>query len=328
MSDASKPALLVVAKATSAAAMEELERAFNCLHLWRQPPDAQDAFIDAVSPGVRAVFTTGIAGIAAELIARLPALELIAVHGTGVDKIALAAAHARGIAVTNTPGVLTDDVADLACALVLASARCLPQLDRHVRSGAWEAGAPLAPGRSIRGKVAGLYGFGAIGQAVASRLVAFGMQLRYFQRSEVAGSVATRCASLLALAQESDYLIVAVPGGRATLHTVDRAVLAALGPQGTLVNIARGSVVDEAALIGALDAGTLGAAALDVFDDEPRVPAALCGRANVVLTPHAGSLTVETRYAMGKLAIDNLLAHFAGAPLLTPVATASPSALR
>jgi lactate dehydrogenase-like 2-hydroxyacid dehydrogenase len=319
MSNSSKPAVLVLAKATSAAAMEELERAFTCLHLWQQEPGAQDAFIERVAPDVRGVFTTGIVGITAARIAQLPALEVIAVHGTGVDKIALPAAHARGIAVTNTPGVLTDDVADLAVALILASARSLPQLDRHVRSGAWEAGAPLAPGRSIRGKVAGLYGFGAIGQAIAMRLLGFGMKLRYFQRSEVAGSVATRSASLMALAEESDYLMAAVPGGPATEHAINREVLAALGPQGTLVNIARGSVVDEAALIEALDAGTLGAAALDVYQDEPRVPASLRERANVVLTPHAGSLTVETRYAMGKLAIDNLLAHFSGGPLLTPV---------
>ncbi len=322
MSMVIKPTVLVLAKASSAAAMEELEGAFTCLHLWQQAPEAHDAFISRAAPGVRAVFTTGIVGISADCIARLPALEIIAVHGIGIDRIALPAADARGIAVTNTPGVLTDDVADLAVALVLASARNLPQLDRHVRSGAWEAGAPLAPGRSIRGKVAGLFGFGAIGQAIAQRLDAFGMAIRYYQRTEVAGSGAVRSASLLALAHDSDYLIAAVPGGPATHHAIGREVLAALGPHGTLVNIARGSVVDEAALIEALDAGTLGAAALDVFDDEPRVPAALRERSNVVLTPHAGSLTVETRYAMGRLAIDNLLAHFAGASLLTPVGTA------
>jgi lactate dehydrogenase-like 2-hydroxyacid dehydrogenase len=322
MTQANKPTVLVLAKASSAAAMEELEQAFACLHLWQQAPDAQDAFLSEVAAQVRAVFTTGIAGISAGQIAQLPALEIIAVHGIGVDKIALPEAAARGIAVTNTPGVLTDDVADLAVALVLASARSLPLLDRHVRSGAWEAGVPLAPGRSIRGKVAGLYGFGAIGQAIAHRLAGFGMAIRYFQRNEVAGCGLVRSASLLALAQDSDYLIAAVPGGPATHHAIGREVLAALGPHGTLVNIARGSVVDEAALIAALDAGTLGAAALDVFEDEPRVPGALRERSNVVLSPHAGSLTVETRYAMGRLAIDNLLAHFNGAALPTPVRSA------
>ncbi len=322
MSIETKPAVLVLAKASSAAAMEELEGAFTCLHLWQHSPESQDAFISQVAAGVRAVFTTGIAGISAARIAQLPALEVIAVHGTGVDNIALPAAHARGIAVTNTPGVLTDDVADLAVALVLASARSLPQLDQIVRSGAWEAGQVVAAGRSIRGKVAGLFGYGAIGQAIGQRLAVFGMTIRYFQRSEVAGSSAVRSPSLLALATESDYLIAAVPGGAATRHAIDGEVLAALGPHGTLVNIARGSVVDEAALIAALEAGTLGAAALDVFEHEPRVPAALRTRSNVVLTPHAGSLTHETRYAMGKLAIDNLRAHFAGAPLLTPVSTA------
>ncbi len=230
MSDAIKPTVLVLAKASSAAAMEELENAFTCLHLWQQAPDAQEDYLARAAPGVRAVFTTGIVGISAARIAQLPALEIIAVHGTGVDKIALLAAAARGIAVTNTPGVLTDDVADLAVALVLASARKLPQMDRHVRSGAWEAGAPLTPGRSIRGKVAGLFGFGAIGQAIAQRLAAFGMAIRYYQRSELAGSTATRSASLLALAADSDYLIVVVPGGAATQHAVNREVLAALGP--------------------------------------------------------------------------------------------------
>jgi lactate dehydrogenase-like 2-hydroxyacid dehydrogenase len=313
-----KPAILVLGKASSAAAMDELERAFTCLHVWQQAPGEQDAFIQRHAPQVRGVFTTGLVGVSEARLAMLPKLEIIVVHGTGVDKVATQAAAARGIPVTHTPGVLTDDVADLAVALLLASARKLPSLDRHVRSGAWESGAPMAPGRSIRGKVAGIFGFGAIGQAIARRLAASGMTIRYFQRNEAGVTGASRSASLLALAQESDYLVVSVPGGPATHHAVNREVLAALGPEGTLVNIARGSVVDEAALIEALANRSLGAAALDVYEDEPRVPAALRQDDNVVLSPHAGSLTVETRYAMGQLAIANLLAHFAGQPLPTP----------
>lgn len=312
------PAILVLGRPSSPVALDELEQAFACLHAWQRAPDARDAFIRDVAGQVRGVFTTGLIGISAAQLAMLPRLEIIAVHGTGVDKVATQDAAARGIAVTHTPGVLTDDVADLAVALLLASARQLPMLERHVRSGAWESGVPLAPGRSIRGKVAGLFGFGAIGQAVAHRLAASGMVIRYFQRSEVAHASATRSASLLALAQESDYLVACVPGGPATEHAINRDVLAALGPQGTLVNIARGSVVDEAALIEALENRTLGAAALDVYEDEPRVPAALRESGHVVLSPHAGSLTVETRYAMGQLAIANLLAHFGGKPLPTP----------
>ncbi len=312
------PAILVLGRPSSPASLDELEQAFTCLHAWKIAPDQREAFIGSVAGQVRGVFTTGLVGIAAAQLALLPLLEIIAVHGTGVDKVATAAAAARGIAVTHTPGVLTDDVADLAVALLLASARQLPALERHVRSGAWESGVALAPGRSIRGKVAGIYGFGAIGQAVAHRLAASGMVIRHFQRSQVAHAGVTRSASLLALAQESDYLVVCVPGGPATEHAINREVLAALGPQGTLVNIARGSVVDQAALIEALASRTLGAAALDVYDDEPRVPAALRESEHVVLSPHAGSLTVETRYAMGQLAIANLVAHFAGRPLPTP----------
>jgi lactate dehydrogenase-like 2-hydroxyacid dehydrogenase len=222
--------------------------------------------------------------------------------------------------VTNTPGVLTDDVADLAVALLLAVSRRVPALDGYVRAGQWQAGVPVRPARALRGKVAGIYGFGRIGQAVASRLAAFGLQLRYWQPNVKAGVDVPRSDSLLALARESDYLVVCAPGGAATKGTVDAAVLEALGPEGTLVNIARGSLVDEPALIAALAEGRLGAAALVVFAEEPSVPAALAALPNVVLTPHVGSLTVETRHAMGQLVVDNLLAHFEGRPLPTPVA--------
>ena len=320
MTTDSQPELLVLAASPSAAVMDQLARHFHCHHVWQQPAAAKAAYIAAVAPGVRGVLTTGILGIGPALLAQLPRLEIVAVNGIGVDAVALDATRARGIHVTNTPGVLTDDVADLALTLLLAAARRLPALDQHVRSGAWERGAPLAPTRALRGKVAGIYGYGRIGQAVAARAAAFGMQLQYFQPRAVDGAAVPRAASLLALAQASDYLVVCAPGGAATRHAVDAQVLAALGPQGTLVNIARGSLVDQQAMIAALRAGTLGMVALDVFDDEPRVPAELRDLPNVVLTPHVGSLTVETRHAMGQLVVDNLLAHFNGRPLLTPVA--------
>jgi lactate dehydrogenase-like 2-hydroxyacid dehydrogenase len=172
---------------------------------------------------------------------------------------------------------------------------------------------------SVRGKVAGIFGFGRIGQAVAHRLNAFGMTLAYYQPTVVASSSVARADSLLALASRSDYLIVCAPGGADTRHAIDASVLSALGPHGTLVNIARGSLVDESALIAALQNGQLGAAALDVFADEPNVPQALRAMDNVVLTPHVASLTVETRQAMGQLVVDNLIAHFSGRSLLTPV---------
>ena len=315
-----KPEVLVMAASPSADVMAQLEQRFDCHHLWQQPREAQAAWLQNVAPGVRGVLTTGAIGINAALLAQLPKIEIVAVNGIGTDAVDLAATRARGIAVTNTPGVLTDDVADLALTLLLSAARRLPALDFYVRTGAWEAGKPVAPTRALRGKVCGVFGFGRIGQAIAARAQAFGMQVQYFQPRAIDGVTVTRAASLLALAQASDYLVVAAPGGAATQHAVNAEVLAALGPQGTLVNIARGSLVDEEALITALRGRTLGMAALDVFADEPRVPVALRELDNVVLTPHIGSLTVETRHAMGQLVVDNLSAHFSGKPLLTPVA--------
>jgi lactate dehydrogenase-like 2-hydroxyacid dehydrogenase len=256
----------------------------------------------------------------------LPQLEMIAVNGIGVDRIPFDATRARGIAVSNTPGVLTDDVADLGVLLLLAAARRLPALDAYVRRGDWAQNKPLAPALSVRGKVAGIFGFGRIGQAVAQRLAAFGMQLCYWQPNPVAGATVERAGSLRELAERSDYLVACAPGGERTFHAIDAAILDALGPQGTLVNIARGTVVDEAALTIALQEGRLGMAALDVFEDEPNVSETLRSLPNVVLTPHVASFTVETRQAMGQLVVDNLLAHFTGKPLLTPAAESLRSA--
>jgi len=315
-----KPEILVMAASPSASVMAQLAQHFDCHHVWQVPADDRAAFIAGVAPGIRGVATTGMAGIGAALAAQLPRLEIVAVNGIGVDAVDFEALRPRGIRVTNTPGVLTDDVADLAVALLLSMSRRIPALDGYVRTGQWGAGVAVKPARALRGKVAGIYGFGRIGQAVAARLAAFGLELRYWQPNVKAGVDVPRSASLLELARESDYLVVCAPGGIATKGTVDAAVLAALGPQGTLVNIARGSLVDEPALIAALAEGRLGAAALDVFAEEPFVPAALTALPNVVLTPHVGSLTVETRHAMGQLVVDNLLAHFSGQPLLTPVA--------
>ena len=315
-----KPEVLVMAASPSASVMAQLEQHFHCHHLWRQAPEQQANWLQGVAGGVRAVLTTGAIGIDAALLAQLPKVEIVAVNGIGTDAVDLAATRQRGVLVTNTPGVLTDDVADLALTLLLSAARRLPALDFYVRTGGWEAGRPLAPTRALRGKVCGVYGFGRIGQAIAMRAQAFGMEVRYFQPRAIEDVSVPRAESLLALAEASDYLVVAAPATSATRHTVNADVLAALGAQGTLVNIARGSLVDEEALIAALRAHTLGMAALDVFADEPRVPAALRELDNVVLTPHVGSLTVETRHAMGQLVVDNLLAHFAGQSLLTPVA--------
>jgi len=314
-----KPEILVRAASPSPAIMAQLEEHFTCHHAWRLAPSEQAAFIAGIGANIRAVVTPGQMGVTAAIVAALPKLEIIAVNGVGVDAVPFEVTGARGIKVSNTPGVLTDDVADMAVTLLLAMVRRIPAMDQYVRRGDWEKRVPLAPASAMRGKVAGIYGFGRIGQAIAGRLPAFGIEVRYYQPRAISHTAVPRADSLLALAQESDYLLVAAPGVPATRHAVNAAVMAALGPQGILVNIARGSLVDEDALGTALREGTLGAAALDVFADEPRVPASLTALENTILMPHIGSLTIETRHAMGQLVVDNLLAHFAGKPLLTPV---------
>ncbi|MGK5023146.1 2-hydroxyacid dehydrogenase [Janthinobacterium sp. RB2R34] len=313
------PDILILATSPSAAVNQQLERHYTCHHAWQVAAEQRAAWLQERADRIRAVVTTGALGLNAADMAALPALEIIAVNGVGLDAVDLDAARARGIAVTTTPNVLTDDVADVALGLLLASTRHIALLDRFVRDGAWERREAVKPASSLRGKTAGIFGFGQIGQAIALRLAAFGVQVRYYQPRAKPGVDAPRAESLLALAHESDYLIVCAPGTPATRHAVNAEVLTALGPQGTLVNIARGALIDEAAMIAALAEGRLGAAGLDVFADEPRVPAALRALPNVVLTPHIGSLTVETRHAMGQLVVDNLQAHFAGQPLPTPV---------
>ena len=220
--------------------------------------------------------------------------------------------------VTHTPGVLNDDVADLAMALMLAWARQVPRADRFVRNGLWPAG-PLPLGRKVSGARLGIVGMGRIGQAIAQRAAAFGMSIAYTARSAKTELPLRYLPSAAALAAQSDFLVVITPGGAATRKLIDAEVLAALGAQGCVVNVARGSVIDEAALIAALQAGTIAGAALDVFENEPNVPQALREMDNVVLTPHIGSATGQTRQAMADLALANLKAHFAGEALPSPV---------
>lgn len=313
------PDILVLATSPSAAVNQQLEQRYTCHHAWQVATEQRAAWLQERAGRIRAVVTTGALGLKRADMDALPALEIIAVNGVGLDGIDLDAARARGIAVTTTPNVLTDDVADVALGLLLASTRHIVLLDRFVRDGAWERREAVKPASSLRGKTAGIFGFGQIGQAIALRLAAFGVQVRYYQPRAKPGVNVPRAESLLALAHESDYLIVCAPRTPATRHAIDTEVINALGPQGTLVNIARGALIDEEAMTEALADGRLGAAGLDVFADEPKVPAALRALPNVVLTPHVGSLTVETRHAMGQLVVDNLQAHFAGQPLPTPV---------
>lgn len=270
-------------------------------------------------PGIRAALCGG-SGIDAATIDAAPDLEMISLAVVGYDRVDVDHARAKGIAITNTPDVLTDDVADLAIALMLAVARRLPAYDLYVREGRWvrDGFPPLA--RRASGRRIGILGLGRIGQAIAARAAPFASEIGYFSRHPRAeGADYAYFDDPVALAAWADTLIVAVSGGAPTAGLVGRAVIEALGPDGTLVNIARGSVIDEAEMVAALQDGRLGFAGLDVFADEPNVPAALLTMENVVLLPHQGSATRETRQGMADLALANLAAFFAGKPLLTPI---------
>jgi lactate dehydrogenase-like 2-hydroxyacid dehydrogenase len=297
---------------------DELARRFAVTHLLHQP--APQDLSEALRGRIRAIATEANRGASRALIEALPKLEVIGVFGVGTDAIDLAAARERRIPVSNTPGVLTDECADLAIGLMLASARQLLFADRYVRDGSWSAKGPLPLGRSVGGKTLGVVGLGGIGRAIADRAAAFRMRVIYHGPRPKADAPYEYFGDLAEMARQSDYLMVACKGGPETHHLVSGAVIDAVGPDGTLINVARGSVVDEAALIRALADGRLGHAALDVFENEPHVPPALLALPNVIVQPHQGSATVETRTAIGQLMIDNISAYFAGRPLLTPVA--------
>ena len=283
--------------------------------------DAGDkaAFLAQVGGSVRGIATRGDLGADAALIAALPKLEVISVYGVGYDSVDLAAAQARGIRVTNTPDVLTGDVADLAVGMWLAGRRRMVEADAWARSGTWAAKGSFPITRRAFGKKAGILGLGRIGRAIGERLAGFGMQISYTSRAAKQTPGWHHVQGAVALAHASDVMFVALAATPSTRHIVDAAVLRALGPEGMLVNISRAANVDEAALIAALGDGTLGSAALDVFDGEPAYNPAFLALPNLLMQPHVGSGTVETRLAMGQMVRDNLAAHFAGQPLLTPV---------
>ncbi len=279
----------------------------------------QAAFLARVGGAIRGIATRGDLGADAAMIAALPKLEVIAVYGVGYDGVDLAAAQARGIRVTNTPDVLTGDVADLAVGMWLAGRRRMVEADAWARSGNWAAKGAFPITRRAFGKSAGILGLGRIGRAIGDRLQGFGMQISYTSRAAKATPGWQHIEGAVALAEVSDVMFVALAATPDTRHIVDARVLAALGPDGMLVNISRAANVDEAALIAALRDGSLGAAALDVFDGEPAYDPAFQNVPNLLMQPHIGSGTLETRLAMAELMCDNLAAHFAGQPLLTPV---------
>ena len=278
--------------------------------------DAQTAFLRDRGAKVRAITTGGHIGCPPPLMAALPALGVIAINGVGVDKVDLAEAARRGIGVTNTPDVLTADVADLAVGLVIDLLREIAHGDRHVREGHWLSGdRPLA--HRVSGRKFGIVGLGRIGRATADRLAAFG-PVRYNGRSAKDAPYDFE-PDLLALASWADVLLLTCPANAQTYRLISKDVLDALGPQGFLVNVARGAVIDEAALIEAIAQHRIAGAALDVFEHEPHVPDALQQSDKVVLTPHVASATIECRKAMAEIVLGNLQAFLVGEPLLTPV---------
>ena len=314
MSDA-KPDLMLVGGMTTE--MRDLLNAHFTVHDMPKG-DALDAFLTGKGESIVAVATNGGDGLRTEVMDRLPNLKVISNYGVGYDAIDASHAAGRGIVVTHTPNVLNDEVANTAILLWLATSRKLAAYDAYVRAGRWEkmGGTPLT--KSPQGRTVGIVGLGRIGQAIADRLPVFGARVVYHSRSkkDVAYDY---FADLAEMAREADVLIVITPGGAETKHLIDRDVIDALGPEGILVNVARGSVVDETALIAALQEGRLWGAGLDVFEGEPHVPEAFFGMENVVLQPHIGSATKETRAAMGQLTCDNLIRYFEDGTTLTPV---------
>ncbi|NKE46231.1 2-hydroxyacid dehydrogenase [Roseomonas frigidaquae] len=291
-----------------------LREELGAVRLWDQPP----GWLAAQGASVRLLATSVRQGCDAAMLAALPNLRAVSSWGVGYDTLDVAAAHARGIQVANTPDVLDDCVADLAWGLLIATARRIPAADRHVSAGEWTTLGSFPLATRVSGKRLGILGLGRIGQAIARRGEGFAMEVRYHGRRPK--DVPYRFEpSLPALAAWCDMLVVACGGGPETHHLVSAEVLAALGPRGILVNIGRGSVVDQQALVAALEGGVIGGAGLDVLQGEPGAPAALRERDEVVITPHIGSATIETREAMERLVVDNLLAFLRDGRVLTPV---------
>jgi hydroxypyruvate reductase len=310
----SKPEILTVAKLWPPY-LEELQQTY-VVHDRTHELDV--AAFAQIAPRIKAIAGGGESQVTRDLMAQLPALEMISVFGVGYDRYDVAAARERGIPITNTPDVLTDDVADMGISLMLAVARAIPQADKYVREGKWPSG-PMPLARKVTGARLGIVGLGRIGSAIARRAAGFDMSIAYTSRNKVTDSPYTYYPTPAALAAEVDFLMVITPGGASTKGLINAEVLKALGSNGYLINVARGSVVDETALITALQSNVIAGAALDVFENEPHVPAALCAMSNVVLAPHVASATWQTRRAMADLAFGNLQVHFAGKPLLTPV---------
>lgn len=293
----------------------KLDTLFDTHKLWLLPPPGQDRLIEQLKPHCRAVATAS--WQTNPRIYDLPGLEIVSCFGVGVDGIDFDITRPRGITVTNTPNVLNDAVADIAIALILATQRDLVNADHHVRSGAWATG-PFPLGRSLAGQTLGIVGLGSIGEDIARRAETFKLKIAYHNRHRK-DLPYEYFPDIVSLSEHADILLCMLPGGDATSKVIDAKVFAALGKDGTFINVGRGTSVDEEALIHALRSSVIRSAGLDVYQNEPNIRQELLTLRNVVLLPHIGSATFETRTAMGDLVVDNLLAWADGSPLLTPV---------
>lgn len=316
MTTASPPRILQIGRLPLPALEAELAAQYRVTCLADQPDPK--AFLASQGAEFTGVVTTAAIGLKGEVIAALPHLQVISSFGVGFDALDIDAAKARGVQVGYTPGVLNDCVADMAFALMLDVSRNVAASDRFVRRGEWPQ-ARFALGSRVSGKRLGIVGMGRIGQAVAERAAGFRMEVGYHNRRPAEGCALPYFDALTALAQWADYLVLTVAGGAGTRHLVNADVLDALGPKGYLINVARGSVVDEGALIEALTERRIAGAGLDVFEDEPNVPDALMALDNVVLTPHTASATHETRRAMADLVLENLQAFYTSGAVRVPV---------
>ncbi len=314
----SKPAVLITSPVMPSI-LTRIEAHFPIVKLYEQTD--REAYLGKHG----AEFRAAVAGFSKSLLdgammARLPKLEVIASFGVGYDHIDANAAHKHGIIVTNTPDVLTDEVADLALGLLISTVRRMPQSEAYLRRGDWVSKGPFPLSDTIRGKTMGIVGLGRIGKAIAKRGRAFGLKIAYHGRNQQADVRYAYFANLVEMARSVDILMVITPGGASTKHLINKEVLEALGPEGTLINVARGSVVDQAALVVALQTGKLGAAGLDVFEVEPCAPEALMALDNAVLVPHIASASHHTRMLMGNLVADNIISWLKGRGPKTPVA--------
>lgn len=297
--------------------MAALERDYRVHRYWQIEDKA--GLLREIGPGLRAVATDGHHGVPVDVMEAAPELGVVASLGVGYDGVDIEACRQRGIQVGYTPDVLNDAVAELTLGMMLALSRRIVEADTYVRAGRWLAEGAHPFATELTGRTAGIVGLGRIGKEIAIRCQAMKMQVVYHGRSEQAHQPYPYYSDLTEMARASDWLILIAPGGAGTRHIVNRQVLEALGSGGRLVNIARGSLVDEPVLVEMLQSGAIAGAALDVFEAEPKVPEALFTLDNVVLSPHQGSATDKTRFDMGDLVVRNLAAYFAGRPLVTPV---------